>query len=187
MLRISELGSFGRSICRGLPRTMFSLIALCVLLAGMSASAPALTTQPHLSTPAQSAKKHHRTESHRSRGVHCRGGKVQRVWPHGGRPPKSALARWLAKQVGPGRTLPCSKRPASARRASTIQGNSLTATIDGTQVLNVPNLTVASATAAASSYGLTAPIAAPLSGSYGLRAWGSAVVHFQRVTAGPVV
>jgi hypothetical protein len=69
----------------------------------------------------------------------------------------------------------------------TIQGNSLTATMDGTQVLNVPNLTEASATAAASSYGLTAPTVAPLTGSYGLRAWSSAVVHFQRVTAGPVV
>jgi hypothetical protein len=69
----------------------------------------------------------------------------------------------------------------------TIQGNALSATIDGTQLLNVPNLAEASATAAKSSYGLTAPIVAPLVGSYGLRAWGSAVVHFQRVTAGPVV
>jgi hypothetical protein len=69
----------------------------------------------------------------------------------------------------------------------TIQGNTLTATLDGTQVLNVANLTEASVTAAKSSYGLTVPIVAPLAGSYGLRAWSSALVHFQRVTAGPVV
>jgi hypothetical protein len=49
------------------------------------------------------------------------------------------------------------------------------------------NLTEASVTAAKSSYGLTMPIVALLAGSYGLRAWRSAVVHFQRVTAGPVV
>jgi len=69
----------------------------------------------------------------------------------------------------------------------TIQGNSLAATIDGTQVLNVANLTEASATAAKSSSGLLSPVVAPLAGSYGLRAWSSAVVRFQRVTAGPVV
>ncbi len=69
----------------------------------------------------------------------------------------------------------------------TIQGNTLTATLDGTQVLNVPNLTAASANAVKYSYGLTVPIVPPLVGSYGLRAWNTAQVHFQRVTAGPVV
>ena len=69
----------------------------------------------------------------------------------------------------------------------TIQGNTLTATIDGTQVLNVPSLSAASANAVKYSYGLTLPIVAPLAGSYGLRAWGGSLVHFQRVTAGPVL
>jgi hypothetical protein len=69
----------------------------------------------------------------------------------------------------------------------TIQGNSLTATVDGTQVLNVPSLTEASTFATARSTGLTVPIVPPLAGSYGLRAWNVALVNFQQVTAGPVV
>jgi hypothetical protein len=69
----------------------------------------------------------------------------------------------------------------------TIQGNSLTATVDGTQVLNVPSLTEASAFATARSTGLTVPIVPPIVGSYGLRAWSVALVDFQQVTAGPVV
>jgi hypothetical protein len=54
-------------------------------------------------------------------------------------------------------------------------------------VLNVPSLSAASANAVKYSYGLTLPIVAPLAGSYGLRAWGGSLVHFQRVTAGPVL
>jgi hypothetical protein len=69
----------------------------------------------------------------------------------------------------------------------TIQGNALTATMDGTQVLNIPSLTEASAFATARSTGLTVPIVPPLAGSYGLRAWNVAQVDFQQVTAGPVV
>ncbi|MGA2165807.1 MAG: hypothetical protein ABSH36_15250, partial [Solirubrobacteraceae bacterium] len=69
----------------------------------------------------------------------------------------------------------------------TIQGNALTATVDGTQVLNVPSLTEASAFATARSTGITVPIVPPLAGSYGLRAWSVALVDFQQVTAGPVV
>jgi hypothetical protein len=69
----------------------------------------------------------------------------------------------------------------------TIQGNALTVTIDGTQVVNVPSLTEASAFATARSTGLTVPIVPPLAGSYGLRAWSVALVDFRQVTAGPVV
>ncbi len=38
------------------------------------------------------------------------GGKVHRAWPHTGRPPRSALARWLARQVGPTSVKPCRRR-----------------------------------------------------------------------------
>jgi hypothetical protein len=69
----------------------------------------------------------------------------------------------------------------------TIQGNALTASLDGTLVLNVPSLTEASAFAAARSTGLTVPIVPPTVGSYGLRAWSVSLVHFQRVTAGPAI
>jgi hypothetical protein len=69
----------------------------------------------------------------------------------------------------------------------TINGNALTATIDGTQILNVPSLTEASIFATAHSTGLTVPILPPLAGSYGLRAWNLALVRFQQVTAGPAI
>jgi hypothetical protein len=69
----------------------------------------------------------------------------------------------------------------------TVQGNSLTATMDGTQVLNLPSLTEASAFATARSTGLTVSIVPPLAGFYGLRAWGNSQVTFAQVTAGPVV
>ena len=69
--------------------------------------------------------------------------------------------------------------------SATIKGNTLTASLDGTQLLNVPDLAAASAAAARASYGLVNAVVPPLAGSYGLRAWGSAVVHFQQVTVAP--
>jgi hypothetical protein len=268
MLRISEFTSTEIRFRRGLSCVSLSLIVVGALLAGTSMSALASTTRHHPSALARSAKASHGGNSHRSRRVHRRGGKVQRAWPHGGRPPTTALARWLARQVGPGHALPCSKRPVRTRHACqhrghrsvtadatliggsgygiwlrangeastaysvqvdtgyeggriilrerqseqelsaalasappptgfvwdgqphllsvTIQGNTLTATIDGDQVLNVANLTAASATVKY-SYGLTIPIVPPLTDNYGLRAWNEAVVRVQRVTAGPVV
>jgi hypothetical protein len=44
------------------------------------------------------------------------GGRVHRAWPAPGtRRPKTALTRWLARQVGPRKPLRCSERPARAR------------------------------------------------------------------------
>jgi hypothetical protein len=44
------------------------------------------------------------------------GGKVRKAWPESGkRRPKTALTRWLARQVGPRKPLACSKRPKAAR------------------------------------------------------------------------
>ena len=43
--------------------------------------------------------------------AHRVGGRVHRAWPRsGGRPPRSALARWLARQIGPTKVRPCTKR-----------------------------------------------------------------------------
>jgi len=54
---------------------------------------------------AASTAKHHRP-------VHRVGGRVHRAWPHphGGKAPRSALARWLARQVGPTKVQPCRRR-----------------------------------------------------------------------------
>ncbi len=38
------------------------------------------------------------------------GGKVHKAWPRSGKPPRSALARWLARQVGPTKVRACTKR-----------------------------------------------------------------------------
>jgi hypothetical protein len=44
------------------------------------------------------------------------GGHVRRAWPaKGAHRPKTAIARWLARQVGPSEPVSCSKRPAKAR------------------------------------------------------------------------
>jgi hypothetical protein len=71
--------------------------------------------------------------------------------------------------------------------SATIIGNTLTASIDGTQVFSVPSLTAASTTAIKYSYGVTIPIVPPVAGSYGLRAWGSSTVRFWQTTAGPPI
>ena len=71
--------------------------------------------------------------------------------------------------------------------SATIIGNTLTASIDGTQVLSASNLTAASVTAIKYSYGVTISIVPPVEGSYGLRAWGSSTVRFWQTTAGPPI
>ncbi|MGH2894066.1 MAG: hypothetical protein ACRDPM_12490 [Solirubrobacteraceae bacterium] len=42
--------------------------------------------------------------------THRVGGKVHKAWPRRGKPPRSALARWLARQVGPTKVRACTKR-----------------------------------------------------------------------------
>lgn len=47
----------------------------------------------------------------RSSTTHRIGGRVHKAWPRsGGKRPRSALARWLARQVGPTKVRPCTKR-----------------------------------------------------------------------------
>jgi hypothetical protein len=42
--------------------------------------------------------------------AHRVGGRVHRAWPRSGKPPRSALARWLARQVGPTKVRACTER-----------------------------------------------------------------------------
>lgn len=46
----------------------------------------------------------------RHKPVHRVGGKVHRAWPYRGKAPRSPLARWLARQVGPTKVKPCTRR-----------------------------------------------------------------------------
>ena len=50
------------------------------------------------------------TSAKRHKQVHRVGGKVHRAWPYTGKAPRSALARWLARQVGPTKVKPCKRR-----------------------------------------------------------------------------
>jgi len=50
------------------------------------------------------------------KGGHRLGGHVRKAWPAAqSHRPKTAIARWLARQVGPRQPLACAKRPAPAR------------------------------------------------------------------------
>ncbi len=69
--------------------------------------------------------------------------------------------------------------------SATVKGNSLTASLDGETVLDVPDLLAASATAVKLSHNVTAPIVPPATGSYGVRGWAEAKARFHQVTVGP--
>ena len=69
-------------------------VALSCALAVSAAPALASTTTAHKRKPTP----------------HRVGGKVHKAWPRSGKPPRSALARWLARQVGPTKVRACKKR-----------------------------------------------------------------------------
>ncbi|HEX3688341.1 MAG TPA: hypothetical protein VHV28_01550 [Solirubrobacteraceae bacterium] len=48
--------------------------------------------------------------AHKQPTVHRVGGKVHQAWPRSGKAPRSPLARWLARQVGPTKVRACTKR-----------------------------------------------------------------------------
>lgn len=98
-----------------LRRTLTLLLAIAAVapltvasVAPSSASAADATPGATASTT-KAKKKHSRNRL---------GGKVRRAWPAPGAKgrPKTALTRWLARQVGPQRVIPCKKRPARARK-----------------------------------------------------------------------
>jgi hypothetical protein len=78
----SVLGTFGSAL---------ALVATCIAIVG---GGPALAASARLTIT-------HKPPTHRV------GGKVHHAWPRAGRPPRTPLARWLARQVGPTRAQPC--------------------------------------------------------------------------------
>jgi len=89
--------------CHGLGA--MSRFGTTVLVTGLALiGAAALSASPALAVVV-SAHKRTPTTTHRI------GGRVHTAWPRGaGKPPRSALARWLARQVGPTKVRPCTKR-----------------------------------------------------------------------------
>ena len=64
----------------------------------------------------------------------------------------------------------------------TVKGNAMNVTLDGAQVLDIPDLAAASTAAVKTSYNVTASIAPPTAGGYGLRTWSDGLVSLQQMT-----
>ena len=73
-----------------------------MLVCAMAACLLAATILASTTTASTAAKRH--------KQVHRVGGKVHRAWPYAGKAPRLALARWLARQVGPTEVKPCQRR-----------------------------------------------------------------------------
>lgn len=100
-----------------LRRTLsLSLTVAAIAALTVASAAPSAASQADASpeAAAASAKKKPRKKHARNR----LGGRVRRAWPAPGAKgrPKTPLTRWLARQVGPQRLVPCKKRPARARK-----------------------------------------------------------------------
>jgi hypothetical protein len=72
----------------------------CLLVGGGSTAASAAARSSSSATAAKAHKKPPRRV----------GGKVHHAWPNGRGAPKSSLARWLARQVGPTKVKPCRRK-----------------------------------------------------------------------------
>jgi hypothetical protein len=68
-------------------------VSVCLVATALMAVSASASTPPE-----------HHGQAHRV------GGKVQRAWPYRGRAPRAPLARWLARQVGPAKVMPCRRR-----------------------------------------------------------------------------
>ena len=73
------------------------------------------------------------------------GGKVRRAWPAPGAKgrPKTPLTRWLARQVGPQKVVPCKKRPRSGAQA--LRGQTRAASTAGRAPRRWPRAAASSA------------------------------------------
>jgi hypothetical protein len=107
-----------RLVASRAPRVLGPVILVCAFLVNAGVPASTSAASHHPAPVVRTAKEHRPPGGHRRparadhRGrVHRRGGRVQRAWPHGGHKPRTALARWLARQVGPGRVIPVSGGP----------------------------------------------------------------------------
>jgi hypothetical protein len=92
-----------------MPRRLRRLFAPSILIVAFAAIGVAPTTAPASSTPASMQAKGAKNPSRL-------GGHVRRAWPEkAAHRPKTAIGRWLARQVGPRQAVPCAKRSAGAR------------------------------------------------------------------------
>jgi hypothetical protein len=93
-----------------MPRSSRRLLTPLILLAAFAA----IVVAPAAAAPNSSSAT---SKAHASRASSPRlGGPVRRAWPaKGAHRPKTAIARWLARQVGPSKPVSCSKRPGKAR------------------------------------------------------------------------
>jgi hypothetical protein len=92
-------GRGGRFLVNRKAPTQFRVWAVLGCVVACLVSAVAIAAPTAASAVAKRHKQAHRV-----------GGRVHRAWPHGGKAPRSPLARWLARQVGPTAVKPCKRR-----------------------------------------------------------------------------
>jgi hypothetical protein len=64
----------------------------------------------------------------------------------------------------------------------TVSGNTMSVTMDGSPMIDIPDLDAATVAATNNSWGVSTPIVAPLAGGYGFRAWSQSQVTLQQMT-----
>ena len=104
-------------------RTLSLSLAIACLAGLTAASAAPVAASADSSSEAAAAKK-------KPSGKRL-GGKVRRAWPAPGAKgkPKTPLTRWLARQVGPQKVVPCKKRPRKARKRCNAKPMASTAAV----------------------------------------------------------
>lgn len=137
------------------------------LLAALAAGGLAQATTAHAmtahATTARHRSAHHVRRHDRARRHNRVGHPVRRAWPQGGRAPRTALARWLARQVGAAhsaraRVVRCAARKHSPR-ADTCAGRGAAAATASTAT-NGTASTASISTIAGNTTGATATTAA---------------------------
>lgn len=92
-----------------MPRRLRRLLAPSILIVAFAAIGFAPTAAIGSSTPAA-------MQANGAKSTFRLGGHVRRAWPEKStHRPKTAIGRWLARQVGPSKPVPCAKRGAKAR------------------------------------------------------------------------
>jgi hypothetical protein len=109
------------SALRSIPHALGSRLALALVSAGLLAALPAAATASVAGGPASTAARPASAVAAPATGaarVHRVGGSVRKAWPaKGRRAPRTRLARWLARQVGPKAPRVCRTLPNAQRRA----------------------------------------------------------------------
>jgi hypothetical protein len=97
-------------------RSARRMLSLSILTGAFAAIGLASAAAPALAVPTTPSATVAAARAQAKQSIHRRSGHVRPAWPAtAAHRPKSAIARWLARQVGPRKPVACSKRPRNAR------------------------------------------------------------------------